>query len=98
MGERDDDLVGAAGAGGAQDGVVLFAGLDEVDKDFTHAGGEGEGAAEGGVQAGGVRRAGEDQHEEVEEEKLERARNADAVLPPCHGGGGARADRRPGLG
>ena len=98
MGERDDDLVGAAGAGGAQDGVVVFAGLDQVDEDLAQARGEGEGAAEDGVEGGGVRRAGEDQHEEVEEEKLERARNADAVLPPCHGGGGARADRRPGLG
>ena len=93
MGEGDEDFVSAAGAGGKEDGFVLFDGGGQGSEDFAQARREGEGAAEGG----GVGGAGEEQGEEVEEDQLERARNADAVLPPGHVGRGERAGLQLGL-
>jgi hypothetical protein len=101
VGERDEDLDGAGAAQGEEGGVVVLAlilgeaGIEEEgDEGLAQARGDGERAR----AAGGVGGAGEEQGEEMEDQDLERARNAGAVLPPCPGGGGARADRRPGLG
>ena len=103
MGERDDDLVGAAAAGGRKGGARA------VGRFLLQAKAHGEGGAEprraGPEQPRGMRKgmaaggAGEEQGEEMEEEHLERTRIPGAVLLPArvgegaHGGGQGGGDR-----
>jgi hypothetical protein len=89
MGEGDDDLVGAAAAGGRQRGVRRVGG--EGGADPGRAGAEeprGVGLGTGG--------AGEEQGEDVEEDHLERTRNPGAIPLLAHKGEGAHGGRQGG--